>query len=109
MADHFFDTSATAKHYRLELGTARVDALLAQAGTNQIVSALGVVELQSALARLVRMGTIRAADFQMARGRFLADIAGGLWRVVPVTGVDFQLAQQLLARHALNLNLRTLD
>ena len=29
VADRFYDTSAFAKHYRAELGTAKVDAFLA--------------------------------------------------------------------------------
>jgi predicted nucleic acid-binding protein len=109
MADHFFDTSAAAKHYRVEAGTAKVDALLAQAGATHFLSALGAVELHSALARLVRAGQITAADFHLARGRFLADVAGCLWRVVPVTVAHFHHAQQLLVRHGLGHNLRTLD
>jgi predicted nucleic acid-binding protein len=109
MADHFFDTSAAAKHYRAEIGTAAVDALLAQRGARQILSALGVVEFHSVLARLVRTGQITAADFHLARGRFLADIAAGLWHVVPLTPSHFHDAQQLLVRHGLSHSLRTLD
>jgi hypothetical protein len=63
MADRFFDTSAFAKHYRAELGTAKVDAFLAETGSRHFISALGVFELHSVLARLVRAGEITAADF----------------------------------------------
>src|SRR5436305_427197 len=98
MAEHFFDTSAAAKHYRAEVGTAKVDALLAQAGANHSLSVLSVVELHSVLARLVRTGQITSTDFHLARGRFLADITAGLWQVVPVTAVHFHHAQQLLVR-----------
>jgi hypothetical protein len=52
MADRFFDTSAIAKHYRAELGTARVDALLAEAASRHFISALSVVELHSVFPRL---------------------------------------------------------
>ena len=45
MAEHFFDTSAAVKHYRAEPGTARVDHLLADAGSRHLLSALGVVEV----------------------------------------------------------------
>lgn len=109
MAIRFFDTSAFAKHYWAELGTARVDALLAETGSHHLISDLGVVELHSVLARLVRDGTITAADFQSARVRFLGDIASGLWEVVPVAAVHFHHAQQLLLRHGLHSSLRTLD
>jgi predicted nucleic acid-binding protein len=109
MADRFFDTSAVAKHYRAEVGTARVDALLAEAGARHLISALSVVELHSVFARLARTGQITAADFHLARGRFLADIAAGLWQVVPVTPAHFHHAQQLLVQHGLSRSLRTLD
>jgi hypothetical protein len=66
MADRFFDTSAFAKHYRAELGTAKVDAFLAETGSRHFISDLGVVELHSVLARLVRDGQITAADFNRA-------------------------------------------
>ena len=109
MVARFFDTSATVKHYLPETGTAKVDTLLAEVGARHFLSDLGVLELQSVFARQVRTGQITAADFALFRGRFLADIASGLWTVLPVTGGDFHLAQQLLARHGLTRSLRTLD
>jgi hypothetical protein len=109
MADRFFDTSAFAKHYRAELGTAKVDAFLAETGSRHFISDLGVVELHSVLARMVRDSQITAADFHLARRRFLADIASGLWHVVPVTAAHFHHAQQLLVSHGLGRSLRTLD
>ena len=109
MADRFFDTSAVVKHYRAEVGTARVDTLLAEAGARHFISALGVVELHSVFGRLVRTGHITAADFGLARGRFLADVAAGLWQVAPVADSDFHRAQQLLVRYGLGRSLRTLD
>jgi hypothetical protein len=57
----------------------------------------------------VRLGQITAADFARLRGRLLADIAAGVWQVVPVTPADFQQAQQLRVRHAPIRSLRTLD
>jgi predicted nucleic acid-binding protein len=109
MADRFFDTSAAAKHYRVEIGTAEVDAFLAEAGSRHLVSGLTVVELHSVLARLARTGQITASEFHLASGRFLADIASNLWQLVPVAAGDFHRAQQLLVQHGLSRSLRTLD
>jgi predicted nucleic acid-binding protein len=109
MANQFFDTSAAAKHYRVELGTPRVDALLAQAGVSHVISDLTVVEFHSVLARLTRTGQISASGFQSARGRFLADIVAGLWRVAPVAAAHYHRAQHLLTQHGLTQSLRTLD
>jgi predicted nucleic acid-binding protein len=68
-----------------------------------------VVELHSALARLVRTGLIAPVDFHLTRGRFLADIAAGLWKVVPLSMVHCHQAQQLLVQRATVHSLRTLD
>jgi hypothetical protein len=62
MAARFFDTNAAAKHYRVELGTAKVDAFLTEVGALHFLSALGVVEVHSVFARLTRTGHITAAD-----------------------------------------------
>jgi predicted nucleic acid-binding protein len=101
MADRFFDTSAAVKHYHPETGTAKVDALLAEVGASHFLSDLAVVEFHSVLARLVRTGTITTGALNLARGRFLADIAGGLWQVLPVSAAHFHHAHQLLLRHGL--------
>lgn len=109
MAEHFYDTSAAVKHYRAELGTAKIDSLLADAAARHYLSTLGVVEAHSVFARLVRMGQITAAEFQRLRGRLLADIASGLWHIIQITPADFQQAQQFLVRHATTRGLRTMD
>jgi predicted nucleic acid-binding protein len=109
MAEHFYDTSAAIKHYRAELGTLKVDTLLADAASRHYLSALGVVEIHAVFARLVRMGQITAADNHRLRARLLNDIATGKWQVVQVTPADFQQAQQLLVQHATTLGLRILD
>jgi predicted nucleic acid-binding protein len=109
MADRFFDTSAAVKHYHSETGTAKVDALLAEAGSRHFLSDLAVVEFHSVMARLVRTGTITVGTFHLARGRFLADIASGLWQVLPVPAAQFHDAQHLLLKHGLTRRLRTLD
>lgn len=109
MANRFFDTSAFAKHYSTEVGSARVDAFLAEAGSGHFLSSMGVVELHSLFARRTRMGRITVAEFHQARGRFLADLVQGLWQVVPVTTAHYYQAQLLLVRHGPVHNLRTLD
>ena len=43
MAERFFDTSTAVKHYRAELGTPKVDALLADPGSRNYLSTLGVM------------------------------------------------------------------
>jgi predicted nucleic acid-binding protein len=109
MAEHFYDTSAAVKHYRAEVGSAKVDTLLADSASRHYLSALGVVEVHSVFARLVRTGVITPTEFHRLRGLLLSDISSGLWRVVQVTPADFQEAQRLLVRHGLGQSVRTLD
>jgi predicted nucleic acid-binding protein len=109
MAEYFYDTSAAVKHYRTELGTAKVDNLLGDTASHHYLSTLGVVEIHSVFARLVRMGQITPVEFHRLRGGLLSDIASSLWRIVQVTAADFQQAQQLLVQHATTHSLRTLD
>jgi len=109
MADRFFDTSALPSTTGPSWAPRRLNAFLAETGSRHFISALGVVELHSVLARLARAGQISAADFHLARGCFLADIASGLCQVMPVSAAHFHHAQQLLVRHGLGRSLRTLD
>jgi hypothetical protein len=109
MAERFFDTSAAVKHYRVELGTPKVDALLADPGSRHYLSTLGVIEMHSVFARPARKGQITAAEFHRLRGLLAADIAAGLWQVVQVVPADYQQAQQLLVRHAVTRSLFTMD
>ena len=109
MAVHFFDTSALAKHYRAEVGTDKVDALMAQVASQSIISALAVVELHSAFALLTRMGQITAAEFSLSTGRFVADIAAGTRQVSVMSLAHSQSAQQLVIKHGTTRDMRTLD
>jgi predicted nucleic acid-binding protein len=109
MAEHFFDTSAAVKHYLVELGTPRVDALLADPGSRHFLSTLSVVEAHSVLARCVRTGYLAAADFPPLSARLLADVAAGLWQAVPVVDADFDSARALIAAHGLTRALYAAD
>jgi hypothetical protein len=75
MAERFLDTSAAAKHYRVEVGTPEVDAFLAEAVSHHFISSLSVVEMNSVFARMVRNGDITPAEFHQARGLFFSTIS----------------------------------
>jgi uncharacterized protein len=107
--NNFFDTSAIAKHYHAENGSANVDSLLAEVGATQVISRLTFVEMHSVFAKKVRTGTLDAADFQKLTRRFRADVAGKRLRVVRVTARHFQSAERLIRRIGPVQNLRTLD
>src|ERR1700730_17154757 len=109
MPDNFFDTSALGKHYHAEVGTAKVDRLLADPGSRHFISRLTVVEIQSVFAKKVRTGVLALADFQILCRRFSADMRRRTFQVVRVTSPHFLVAEQLLRRLAPSQNLRTLD
>jgi predicted nucleic acid-binding protein len=109
MPDSFFDTSALGKHYHAEVGTAKVDQLLAHPGSRSFISRLTVVEIQSVFAKKVRTGVLALADFQLLCRRFRADVRRRTFQAARVTSGIFLDAEQLLRRLAPSQNLRTLD
>ncbi len=109
MNSYYLDTSAIAKHYHVEIGTPKVDAILAEPDAQHFISRLSVVELQSALAKKVRMGNISEMDFQLTRRKFMTDIANGNYKVIRLLTRHLKEAERLLCQYATTQNLRTLD
>ena len=109
MADHFLDTSALAKHYRMEPGTDVIDALLADPNHRHFVSRLAVVEFHSALAKSVRAGLLTPREFAVLTARFRADVKDKQFEVVRVLVPHFRRAEECIRRLGARLNLRTLD
>ncbi|MDH4393575.1 MAG: type II toxin-antitoxin system VapC family toxin [Aquabacterium sp.] len=73
----FFDTSAFAKRYVEEAGSAQVLHWCDQA-TTLVLSVIAVPELVSALCRLRREGRLSVAQYAQLRDELLADIADAL-------------------------------
>ena len=110
MPADFIDTSALAKHYHPERGSAEVDRLWNDSGRGLFVSRLSVLEMSSVFAGKVRAGVITSADLAALRRRLAADLT----KSKRLTGVrllvrHYQEADQLLTRHGLSRRLRTLD
>ena len=70
----FLDTSAFAKRYIAEQGSAKVMALCLKAD-NLIVSVICLPELISTLSRLVREKKLTRADYRKLKGAAMADLA----------------------------------
>ena len=109
MTHYYWDTSAISKHYHVEVGTPKVDALLAEPAATHLISRLGVVEFRSMSAKAVRMGIFSTADFQSVNRQFFADMTNGVYQVIPLLNAHFQEAERLLMTHATVSSLRTLD
>lgn len=103
----YVDTSALAKLYVNEAGSAAFQQYAAQLGSAYI-SRLAVVEFRSMLARRLRANMLTGADQLAARGLFEADIARGLWDVVPVDDQHVVDAAAMIDRLGAS-PLRTLD
>ena len=109
MARYFFDSSAVAKLYQPEAGSANVEGVFRETNRTIVISRLTVVENNSVFARRVRMGDLTAADATSLRNHFLNDVATGTFQVVAITDQHFSEAERLLIQYAATNRLRTLD
>ena len=105
MAGDFLDTSALAKHYHPEVGSAVVDRLWNDLGRDLFVSRLAALEIISAFAGKVRGGVISLTDFDTLRRRFAFDLSK---KKRPI-GTRILVAERLLRQHGPTHRLRTLD
>ncbi len=111
MAGLFWDTSALAKHYHSELGTAEVDRLLASAADEHVISRLAVTETISVFAAKARAGLTTQAEFDLLCRRFLADTKRKLFYVARLLVSHYRGAERLLRTYSPNpgQGIRTLD
>jgi predicted nucleic acid-binding protein len=109
MATYFLDSSALAKHYHPEVGSPRVDAILAESGAAQFISRLCITEVHSVFARKVREGVLPASALTVLIHRLLADVAQMKFLVVASSASQFDEADRLLAVYAASQSVRTLD
>ncbi len=109
MPQYFFDTSALVKRYHSEDGTEEVKTILASPGCVARISALGAVEIHSALAVKARTGHLTEPDARALSALFLKDIALGVIQPHAVTQSHFAGAEELLFRFGYEYRLRSLD
>ena len=109
MTTYYLDTSALIKHYHVERGTPVVNRILSEPCAIYFLSRLAGVEMQSALAKKVRMMVLTESDFDRFRRKFLADITNEHYQVVRLLVRHFQTAEQLLQKYGLTRSLRILD
>lgn len=105
MSVYFADTSALAKRYIPEVGSAWVQSWIEPAsGHITMISALATVEFIALLARRQREGNVSATEFNRLRLDFLFHVQQQ-YRVIALGREVLGRAQQLVAQHPL----RTLD
>ena len=109
MAEYFYDTSAFAKSYHPEPGSAKVAALLMTPGARHTISRLGFVEFHSFSAKKCRIGLVTPAALTATIRFFWTDIHRGRFRVVRLSAAHHRAATRLIRRIGPTRNLRTLD
>ena len=105
---YFFDSSAFVKHYHTETGTAEVDRLFTEADAVILLSRLGVVETQSALARKVREGLLTTEAFTLACTRLQSDAHARHFLVLSLTEEHYQRAEGLIKTYGPDKDFRRL-
>ncbi|HUJ22517.1 MAG TPA: type II toxin-antitoxin system VapC family toxin [Bryobacteraceae bacterium] len=109
MPRYFLDTSAVAKLYRSEAGSAFVDRIFSEPASQHVISRLAIVEMESVFALKARTGEIEQQAVLIARRRLEADLGRSRLLVAAVNDDHFRDARRLLIKHGTNEALRTLD
>ena len=109
MATYFFDSSALAKRYHPEEGSAQVEAIFREPGRRIITSHPTVIEIRSMIAGKVRSGVLSQAEAMSVTDHFKADVAASTIDVFAISVFDYRRAEDLIARHGFGYRLRSLD
>ena len=83
--------------------------MLREAGSEFFISRLATVEMLSSFAGKVRTGLFSISHFDKLRRRFLADVRKRAVRPIRVVNIHYQMAGDLIGKHAMSRPLRTLD
>lgn len=103
----FLDTSALAKLFVPEAGTAELNAMLSQPDLEVWVSELARLEFHSLVWRRCRERSLDAAQVTPLLAEL--DQQFEAWQVIELTPAVLSTARELLAAHAEQHALRTLD
>src|SRR5581483_2360371 len=103
----YCDTSALAKLYHVELGSAVVERIVTQQSGACFASRLVLLEMQSVLALRLRVGSITPADALVTRRRFRSDVRRRRFRVASLRARHYTMADKLIDVHGPSLALRT--
>jgi predicted nucleic acid-binding protein len=110
VAEYFLDTSAMAKLYHVEHGSDYVEHMVSSPGNRAVVSRLGLVEIESVIAKKARTGLLDENGQELFRRRLRADLSRG--RIIvggAVEGRHYRTARLLMEHYGAVIALRTLD
>jgi predicted nucleic acid-binding protein len=109
LSAYYFDTSALAKLYHLEVGTPKVVEIVEAIGAQVRISRLSVVELRSVFAIKVRTQVVTREDVGLLLRQFHEDVVAQRFQVFAVSEQEFAFAERLIEKYAFDKPLRTLD
>ena len=107
MTTYFFDSSALAKRYHREVGSAGVMTVFREPDRRIIISLLTVVEMRSMFAGKVGMGVLTPLQANELMEHFKADVAAQRIEVFVVTEFNYRQAEGLVARYGFGHRLRS--
>ena len=103
----YLDTSVLVKRYVAEPDSEQVDEVVV--GFTLVTSELALGEVWSALLAKERNKVLSLAARESAWNAFLADVDGGVLRLIPLDGVMIREANEMMLRVHPHVPLRTLD
>jgi hypothetical protein len=106
----YADTGFLVTLYREESTSARAAALMRRQTSAVLLSQLGELEFRNALHLAVFRGELTPGDAALKKRLFLADVADGIFIILPVPAASlFPKAAELADRHSARLGTRSLD
>lgn len=103
----YIDTSALAKRYIAESGSAEFETFVVEQSDDCLICPLGAIELESVLQRLQRQRLIDSSYALQARRDFASDLASAVWSMHRFDAGSFARGTELL--RTLSSPLSTLD
>lgn len=102
----YFDTSALAKRYSPEAGTAKVNSIINDKSNVIVLGNIAITEIYSAFSKKYRIGEISNEAFLSAIYRFEKDISTNTYRFLEVDNKIISAAKILILTYP---ELRTYD
>jgi len=99
MAYFYFDTTALAKRYCLELGTHRINEILHEKRNQVILSECTVTELFSTLNKKVRRNDLTRDDYYTVVYKFESEVEQGLFKIIDMSPLVIRNSKLLLLQH----------
>lgn len=99
MASYFFDSTALAKHYCLELGSNKINEILQDKKNRVILGEVAMTELFATLNKKVRRNEITRDDYYTIVYKFESELEKGLFHFIDLTSQVIKNSKLFLLYH----------